>query len=246
MVGGQTRGEGGTHGARRCRTVLGRGTARTGQPDGGRIQVGAALGDAVGLVLLRRSGVRRAVLRGLAARRPCVRRRTSGWPPAAASTPTVSSVGAAVTGRRCGEGPVAATSGSVGCVAAAGSGRALAAHAASMAMSGSSSARSSAPARSPPLRASMSASSARTAARSIGSSLSRGSKSRSSSMSAGPASIVTSKSRSSISSPSRSLPTSSFPVGEAWPALCGSVVRGASDARMPTRSSSAGPPSDPA
>ena len=123
---------------------------------------------------------------------------TSGWPPAAASTPTVSSVGAAVTGRRCGEGPAAATSGSVGCGAAAGSGRALAAHAASMAMSGSSSARSSAPARPPPLRASMSASSARTAARSIGSSLSRGSKSRSSSMSAGPASR--SKSTSSRSS----------------------------------------------
>ena len=65
------------------------------------------------------------------------------------------------------------------------SGRALAAHAASMAMRGSSgSTRSSAPARSPPPRASMSASSARTAARSIGSSLSRGSNSRSSSKSA--------------------------------------------------------------
>ena len=173
---------------------------------------------------------------------------TSGWPPAATSTPTVSSVGAAVTGRRCPEGPAAATSGSMGCGAAAGSGRALAAHAASMAMSGSSSARSSAPARSPPLRASMSASSARTAARSIGSSLSRGSKSRSSSMSAGPASRSksTSKSRSPIRSPSRSPPTSSFPIGEAWSASCGPVVRGASDARMPTRSSSAGPPSDPA
>ena len=180
---------------------------------------------------------------------PVLVARTSGWPSAAGSTPTVSSVGAAVTGRsRCGAGPVA--SGAVGCEGAAASGRALAAHAASMAMSGSSSARSSAPARSPPLRASMSASSARTAARSIGSSLSRGSKSRSSSMSAGPASR--SRPRSSTRSPSRSLPRSpsrpstSFPAGKAWSSLCGSAVRGASDARMPTRSSSAGPPSDPA
>ena len=80
-----------------------------------------------------------------AARRPGGRRQDIRVAAAAGSTPTVSSAGAAVTGRRCGAGPVAATSGSVGAERPPESGRALAAHAASMAMSGSSSARSSAP-----------------------------------------------------------------------------------------------------